>query len=605
VPIRFTQDQLAARRSNNLLTLGRLAPGASVTSAQAELRQLFAQLIEKNPQLRGDNLRVAPLHAESLQGVRQPLLLVFGAVCLVLLIAATNVAALLFARGVQRRREMALRTALGASTWDVLRPVLLESLLIAMISCVIGLGLALAGIKTIGLLAAARMPQLDGLGLDARVLAFALLISVVVAVACGVAPALRGARVDPQDALRAGRGGGAQQHRTLRGLVAFEIALSLVLLIGAGLVMKAFATLLVSDPGFDPSRIVTMRVTTSPSRYPDGTTAQQFLEPALAAMVALPGVEAAGTISALPYQTWGNNSGIRYEGRPDEDPAQLPIVEQRQVAPGFFGVTQQRLISGRLLRDSDDELSAEGRVAVVNQALVVRDFDGEDPVGRRYHIGDTKFATIVGVVSDIKNAGPVSAPRPEMYTTVRQTSRGSSAFDVVVRVATGDPLRVVPGLRAVIRSVDPTAAVGSVAAMEEVISRSVGRPRFYFILLGTFAAIAIILAASGLYGLLSYAVAQRTREIGIRSALGGTRRRIVGLVAREGVYLVGLGIALGVTASILLTRLMVSMLYGVSPLDLTTWASATAVLMAAAVLAAIIPARRAANVDPLVAIRAE
>jgi predicted permease len=179
VPIRFTQDQLAARRSNNLLTLGRLAPGASVTSAQAELRQLFAQLIEKNPQLRGDNLRVAPLHAESLQGVRQPLLLVFGAVCLVLLIAATNVAALLFARGVQRRREMALRTALGASTWDVLRPVLLESLLIAMISCVIGLGLALAGIKTIGLLAAARMPQLDGLGLDARVLAFALLISVV------------------------------------------------------------------------------------------------------------------------------------------------------------------------------------------------------------------------------------------------------------------------------------------------------------------------------------------------------------------------------------------------------------------------------------------
>jgi putative ABC transport system permease protein len=607
VPIRFTPDQLAARRNNNLLTLGRLTPGASVETAQAELRQIFAQVIEENPVLRGDNVRVAPLHAESLQSVKRPLLLIFGAVCLVLLIAATNVAALLFARGVQRRREMAVRTALGASTWDVLRPTLLESLLISLVSCVIGIALAAAGIRTIGLLATARMPQLDGMGLDPLVLGFALLLSIVTAVACGALPALRSARANPQDALRSGgRGGtGADQHRTMRGLVAVEIGLSLVLLIGAGLVMKAFGTLLTSDPGFDPSRIVTLRVTTSPARYPDGTTAQRFLEPALAAMRSVPGVEGAGTISAMPYRTWGNNSGIRYEGRPNDDPSQLPIVEQRQVTPGFFAVTRQRLASGRLLEDGDDELSPLGRVAVVNQALVARDFEGQDPVGQRYHLNDTTFATIVGVVSDIKNAGPVSPPRPEMYTTVRQTSRGSSAFDVMVRVATDDPMRVVPALRSAIRELDPTAAVGSVAAMEEVIARSLGRPRFYFTLLGTFAGIAIVLAASGLYGLLSYAVAQRTREIGIRSALGGTPGRIVGLVAKEGIHLVGLGVILGVTASVLVTRLMVSMLYGVSPLDGSTWVGATTVMVAAAVLAAIIPARRAARVDPLVAMRAE
>jgi predicted permease len=605
VPMRFTENQLAARRSNNLLTLGRLAPGVTVESAQGELRQLFAQLTEENPQLRGDNVRVAPLHSESLQSVRRPLLLVFGAVCLVLMIAATNVAALLFARGVQRRREMALRTALGASTWDVLRPVLLESVLISLVSCAIGIGLAAAGIRTIGLLAAARMPQLEGLALDGRVLAFAVLISVAVAVACAALPALRSARTDPQDALRSSRGGGSEQHRTLRSLVAVEIALSLVLLIGAGLVMKAFGTLMVSDPGFDPARIVTMRFATSPLSYPDGSTAQRFLEPALASIQTLPGVEAAGTISALPYQTWGNNSGIRYEGRSNDDPATLPIVEQRQVTPGFFGVTQQRLLSGRLLRDSDDERTETGRVAVVNQALVERDFEGQDPVGRRYHIGGTTFATIVGVVSDIKNSGPVEEPRPEMYTTVRQTSRGSSSFAVMVRVRDGDPTRVVPAIRAAVRDVDPTAAVSGELAMEEVIARSLGRPRFYFTLLGTFAGIAIVLAASGLYGLLSYAVAQRTREIGIRSALGGSPVAIVGLVAREGLSLVALGIAMGITGSVLATRLMRSMLYGVSPLDATTWLAATSVLIGATILAAVIPARRAARVDPLVAMRAE
>ena len=606
-PIRFTPDDLSRRRMNRLQTFGRLAPGATVQSAEGELRGIFANLVREYPQLTGDNVRVAPLQGESLRSIRKPMLLLFGAVCMVLLIAATNVAALLLARGVQRRREMAVRTALGATGFDAMRPVLIESLLIAALSVAIGLALALAGVKTIGLLAAARMPQLDGLRLDVPVLAFALTLSIIVAIISAIAPAIRATRVDPQDALSGGRGGGAgrEQHRALRTLVVLEISLSLVLLIGAGLVLKGFAKLLTNDPGFDPTRIVTLRVTTSAARYPDQTTVQNFLDPALEAIQAVPGVEAAAAISAMPYQQWGNNSGIRYEGRANVDQTRYPIVEQRQVSPGFFAVTKQRLVSGRLLRATDDNSPNAPQVVVVNQALVKRDFAGVDPVGKRFHLSDTTFSTIVGVVTDIRNAGPVSDPDPEMYATYRQASPGWSSFSLMVRVREGDPTGVVPGIRAAVRSVDPTAAVGSVAPMTDVIAQSLGRPRFYFSLLGTFAAIAIVLAVAGLYGVLSYAVAQRTREIGIRAALGSQRAGIVRLIALDGFRLVAAGIVLGLAGGAAVTRLMVFMLYGISPLDAATWFGAVTLMFLAAMTAAMIPARRASRVDPLIAIQTE
>jgi predicted permease len=606
-PVRFTPAQLGARRSNNLLTLGRLAPGATVESAGAELRRIFANLVEQYPQLRGDNLRVAPLHAESLSSVRKPLILLFGAVCMVLLIAATNVAALLLARGVQRQREMAVRTALGASRWDTVRPVLLESFLISITSALLGVALAAAGVKTIGLLAAARLPQLEGLRLDAGVLAFALGLSLVVAIMCGAAPGWRSAAVDPQDALRGGRGGGAgrEHHRALRALVIGEISLSLVLLIGAGLVLKGFARLLANDPGFETSRIVTLRITTSALRYPNQTAVRDFVEPAIAAIRGVPGVEAAGAISAAPYLTWGNNSNIRYEGMPNEDPASLPIVEQRQITPGFFDVTKQRLIAGRLLNASDDERPEAPRAVVVNQALARRDYPGRNPIGQRFHTSDTTFATIVGVVSDIRNAGPISDPRPEMYRLYRQTSPGTSSTTLLVRVRAGDPTAVVPGIRRAVRGIDPSAAIASVRSMDDVIARSLGSPRFYFSLLGAFAAIAIVLAVAGLYGVLSYAVAQRTREIGIRAALGSSRKAIVRLVGMEGLRLVFTGIIVGLAGGLAVTRLMEFMLYGVSPLDPRTWTLAVAILVVSATAAAIIPARRASRVDPLIAIQAE
>lgn len=603
---RFTPQRLTQRRSNSLLLLGRLAPGATVRSAETEMRGLFAQLVEAYPNLRGENMRVAPLQAENLQAIRKPLLLIFGAVCMVLLIATTNVAALLLARGVHRRREMAVRVALGASRWEAMRPAMTESLIITVAGTALGLALALAGVRTIGALAAARMQQLSGLQVDGRVVAFALILSLIVAVACGAAPAWRSATVDPQDALRGGRGGGAgrDHHRALRSLVVGEIALSLVLLIGAGLVLKAFAGLLRNDPGFETSHILTLSVTTSSARYPNQTTVRNFLEPSLAAITGIPNVEAAGAISSMPYVQWGNNSNIRYEGEPGNDPTRLPIVEQRRVTPGFFSVTKQRLISGRLLNAGDDESPTAPPVVVVNEALAKRDFKGADPVGRRFHTGDTSFATIVGVVSDIRNAGPIADPQPEMYWAFRQAGQGTSRFPIMVRTR-GEPTAVVSAVRAAIQSIDRTAALAEVAVMPEVITRSLGRPRFYFTLLGTFAGVAVLLSLAGLYGVLSYAVAQRTREMGIRIALGSSRGRLVRLVTGEGLRMVVMGVVVGWIASAALTRLMVSMLYGVNPLDRMTWVLAAIGMLISAALATLLPAMRASRANPVVAMQAE
>ena len=605
MPVRFTPQNLARRRSNYLFMLGRLARGATVQSADAEMHGLFANLIGTYPELRGENLRVAPLQSENLASIRTPLLLLFGAVCMVLLIAATNVAALLLARGVQRRRETAVRAALGATRWDTMRPALIESFVITLAGVVLGIALAAGSVKTIGSLAAARMPQLAGLGLDLRVLAFALVLAIVVAIACGAVPAWRTGSVDPQDALRGGRGGGSgrEHHRALEGLVVLEICLSLVLLIGAGLVLKGFAQLVRKDPGFDPSHILTMRVTASAARYPNGTSVKSMLEPSLAAIRGVPAVQDVASISLIPYVNWGNNSNIRYEGMSGDDPTRLPLVEERRVTPSFFSVTKQRLLSGRLLTDADDDRPQAPPVVVVNEALAKRDFAGKDAVGKRFYISDTSFATIVGVVSDIRNAGPIADPQPEMYWTYRQGGYGSS-FPLMIRVA-GDPTSVVAGVRAALHGVDPSAAISSVHSMPEVIATSLGRPRFYFSLLGSFAAIAILLALAGLYGVLSYAVAQRTREIGIRAALGSPRSAILRLVTGHGIRLVAGGIVLGLLAGAGLTRLMVFMLYGVSPLDATTWAGAALLMIAAGVAASVVPARRAARVDPLVAMQAE
>ena len=607
VPMRFTAGELAGRRSNFLWTMGRLAPDATLARAHAELRTAFTGIEAAHPRLRGEQVRVVPLRAEGVRTVRAPLLLVLSAVAIVLLIATTNVASLLLARGVRRRREIAVRAALGGSRLRIMRPVLAEAAVIMAAGLLLGLALAWLGVRTIGAVAAQRLPQLDGLGVDLRVAGFALVLSLVVLLLCGAVPAWRSAAVDPQDALRGGRGGGAGRghHRLLSGLVVTAVALSLVLLIGAGLVLRGFASLLEQDPGFDPAPILAMDVTISGERYPDGSAVRRFLEPALAQVREVPGVAAAAAISALPYEDWGHNVNVRYEGQPGDDPTRLPLAEVRSVTPEFFAVTGQRLAAGRLLQPADDERPAAPAVVVVNEALARRDFPGGDAIGRRFHTGDTTFATIVGVVSDIRNAGPVQPPQPEVYYPYLQSGRGSSSFHVVVRVRGTEPAAVAAAVQRAIRAVDPGAAVTEVRPMPEVIAASVGRPRFYLTLLGVFAAIALVLAVAGMYGVMSYAVAQRTREFGIRGALGSSVARTMRLVARQGAALVALGLALGLAGGYAATRLLESLLYGVSPLDPSAWLLATLRLAGAGLLAALLPAARAARVSPAVAMQVE
>ena len=606
MPIRFTPQQLSKRGNNYLLMLARLTDGATPASAQTELRSLFARLVAQYPQLKDENLRVAPLVAESAGTVREPLLLLFGAVCMVLLIAATNVAALLLARGVQRQREMAVRTALGAARWDVMRPAITESLMLGALGAVAGFGLAALGVRTIGALAARQMPQLAGLGVDWRVIAFGVAIALVVSLACGAAPAWRNTTIDPQDALRGGRGGGKgrEQHRALRALAVLEIALSLVLLIGAGLTLRAFAGLLDKNPGFETEHVLTFTATVAGARYPNGTAARRFLDPALDAVRAVPGVQSAGAINLVPYVNWGWNGNIRYEGASADDQTRWPLVEQRTVTPDFFTVTGQRLLNGRLLRPNDDDAATSPQVVVVNEALAKRDYHGQDPVGRRFYIGDTAKATIVGVVSDIRNVGPFSDPAPEMYWTYLQGGNDDSRFPIMMRTR-GGPKDVIAAVRRAIHGIDATAAVSDIATMPEVIEKSLGRPRFFMTMLGAFAVIALALTIAGLYGVLSYAVAQRTRELGIRVALGSSPGGLVRLVTQEGVMLVAIGVAVGFAASIAVTRVMRSILYGVSPVDASAWVLAVACLVVPTVLATVVPALRASRADPTAAMRVE
>src|SRR6185503_5725601 len=306
-------------------------------------------------------------------------------------------------------------------------------------------------------------------------------------------------------------------------------------------------------------------------------TVERFLEPALEKIRAIPGVDAAASISLIPYDNWGWNFNIRYEGQPNDDPTRLPLTENRVATPEFFQVTKQRLIAGRLLGPSDDGRAESPSVVVVNQALVRRDFAGKDPIGKRFHTGDTTFATIVGVVSDIRNFGPVEDPHAEVYRPYRQAGQGSSNFSLMVRARRGDPADLTGAIRAAIRSVDQQVAITDVRTMSQVMALSTGRARFYLTLLSVFAAVALVLAVSGIYGVLSYAVAQRTREFGIRSALGSTPGTMLRLVAGEGLRLIGLGVAIGLIGSVAVTRLLTAMLYGVSPLDRATWAVTTAV----------------------------
>ncbi|MBX3133977.1 MAG: ABC transporter permease [Gemmatimonadaceae bacterium] len=604
LPSRFTANQRAQRSSNFLRAFARLAPGQTLESAELALRTRYDGLIEQFPELRGTQVRLGAMQAESQASVRTPLLLLLAAAIAVLAIATINVSSLLLARGIRRQQELAVRTALGATRWQLLRPVLAESAVIAVGGCTIGLALAALAVRTIGLLAAQQIPQLAGASLDARTVLAAIALALLAATMGSLAPALRALRLHPGDALRGGRGSeAAGQHRALGVLVIAEGALALALLVAAGLVFKGYHQLQRNASGFEAEGMLSLLARVSPSDYAAGRIADGFLEPALEAVRAVPGVAAAGAISQLPYLEWGWNAWVRYDGMPEMPLTERPLIETRNVAPGFFETTGQRLLEGRLLEQRDNAADAP-RVIVVNRALAERDFPGRSPLGQRLYFGETA-SEIVGVVSDIRNNGPEDAPLPEAYWTFGQRHPAATGYRIVVRAASGDATSIAASVERALRGVDPRVAISQVLPMPEVIASSLGRPRFLFALFGTLAVAALLLALAGLFGMLSYVVEQRRREYGLRAALGAAPARIVRDVLRGGGLLIAGSVVLGLVVAWFLTRVMESVLYGVNPRDPVVWAAATAAMALAGLVATFAPARRAGTAHPMVAMRGE
>ncbi|HEX7118560.1 MAG TPA: ABC transporter permease [Longimicrobiales bacterium] len=603
------------RGSHYLNLVGRLAPGATLERARAELGALLAGWGAVNPGVHVPNdsthrVVVKPL-AEALVGeVRPALLLLLGAVGLVLLIACANVANLLLARAESRQKEIVVRAALGAGRWRLARQFLTESILLALVGGGIGLFLGYGGVRLLLATSAGSVPRADGIGLDVPVLVFTLVVSVVTGAIFGLAPMLHlSQRVMAVSLKESGqRTTAAAGRRHLRRLlVVSEIALALVLVVGSGLLLRSFAALQEVDPGFDPAHLLTFQLFLPESRYPEPESRAAFFEALTDRLEALPGVEAATAMTGLPPVREVNANDTEFEGKQPTPEGPAHNVDYYQVvAADYFEAMRIPILRGRAFDAGDD--AAATPVAIINETLAKVFYPGEDPLGQRIRpSGFPTWFTIVGVAKDVKQGGLSEETGTELYFYYPQIAGvgyGPQTMNVVVRT-TRPPLSLAGEVRRTVRALDATLPLAGLKTMEANLAGSVSRPRFLMLLLTIFAAIALSLAAVGTYGLLSYSVAERGREIGIRMALGAEARSVVALVLREGVALAGTGLALGLVGSLALARLLASLLFGVSSADPATYLVAPTVLLTAALAACVIPARRAATVDPMVALREE
>ncbi len=602
----LTPEQRQARGNHDSVCLGRLKPGIDRAVANAEMVALAARLAERYPDTdRGWSVRVEPLREQLTGTVRPALLILSGAVALVLLIACINVANLFLAQAAARQKEVAVRTALGASRGRMVRQLLTESLLLALAGGAVGALLAVWSLRALAVLIPAGV-RVGGLGLDGRVLAFTFLLALAAGALAGLAPALQMTRSDLASTLRDGTRAGSMTfrgRRTLRGLVVAETAMAVLLAVGAGLLLRSFTRLTAVNPGFRPRGVLTAEVTLPDSSRPPQIAA--FYATALERLRAVPGVEAAGAVSNLPMSGAESLSSFVVEGRPRPEPGQSSSADQRVATPGYFETLGVPLYSGRLFRDGD---AAEApRVAVIDETMARTYWPGVDPLGKRFHRGsaDAKqpnWITVVGVVGNVRNSGLHVEPRPQVYLPETQTT--FSTMSLAVRTK-GDPRRLAAAVRAAVHTVDPSQAVSNMMTMDEMIDRSLAGRRFNLILLGLFAGLALVLSAVGIYGVMAYSVAQRTREIGLRMALGARRRTVLALVVREAGILTLGGLAAGLILSFLATRLMASLLFGVGTNDPITLTAVSAALALVSLGAAYVPGQRATRVDPMVALRAE
>ena len=595
------------RGSHFLQVFGRLRAGVDPTTATADLLTVVARIRAVDPaEMEGRGATARSMEEVLVGPVRPALLLLLGAVGLVLLIACANVANLLLARASGRRREVAIRTALGADPRRIVLQFLTESVLLSAAGGVLGLAVAFASLRMILSFAAATLPRADAIGLDPMVLAFTAAISILTGVAFGLAPALQASRADLRQDLSDSSGktsiSGAR-HRALKGLVVAEIALSMVLLAGAGLLVRSFGTLLRTDPGLQAHNVLTFKTRLATTSELDSSLYVRFAGPLLEKLRALPGVRAAGTTSLLPVQSWGTNGNMSIVGRPQEtDQSKRPFAEFRTVSSGYFAALGIPMLAGREFTDHDVPGSLPP--IIINQEFARRYFPGEDPLGKQINAWSATPYTIVGVAGNVRQAGLDQEPRSEVYVNAafNPTRLVNTTFVVST---TSDPGRLVPSVRAAVAAVSPGQPLYGIETMESVISSSLRSRELTLVLLAVLAVLAVLLAAAGVFGVMSYLVSQRTRELGIRMALGASARGVTRMVLLDAARLAGTGVAIGLIAALALSSVMQSLLYGVGARDPVTLLATSLVLPLIAIGSSLIPALRAARADPLTSIRVE
>lgn len=595
-----------------ITAVGRLRQGVTLERARVEMAAIAQRLVKQYPLYDTDmGANVNGLQETLVQNVRPALLMLLGAVGLVLLIACGNIANLLLARAASRQREIAVRTALGAGRLRIVRQLLTESVLLAFAGGAVGLLLARVILTPLLALASKSLPSVGVIGLDGRVLAFTAAIALLAGVLFGLAPALQTAKMDVRPALSdASRGstGGASRHRVRDLLVVTEVALALILLIGAGLLIRSFARLQDVQPGFDASHLLVVDVPVSPNGYAQAPRRMSLFDQLIERSKTLPGVSAAGAALILPVTGSGSVIHFNIQGRPPKTPHDYILIGYRPVSPGYLETLRVPLLAGRMLNESDTERGPY--VAVVNQSMAKQYFPGESPLGKRIQVGATPtneipWAEIVGVVGDMKQS-LASEASAEMYIPYRQADSLIPIFAMsMVLRTTNEPHAEVSALRNAVHEIDADQPLVNFRTMQENIATSVSDPRFRTMLLGIFAASALLLAVIGLYGLMAYSVEQRTSEIGIRLALGAQRNDVLKLIVVQGLKLVLVGVAIGLGGALALSQLLTRFLYGVVPSDPATFAIVASILTLVAMVACWIPARRAMRVDPIVALRYE
>jgi putative ABC transport system permease protein len=609
-PMAFSPAEKVVRDTNYLSVIARLRNGLTLERASAQMNLLARQIAQQHPEHAGDQLKLVSLTEATVGEIRPVLWILLGAVSLVLLICCANVANLLLARAAQRQKEIAIRSAIGATRTQLVRQLLIESLLLALLGGVLGCFLAGWGIDLLLAFKPENLPRLDQVRIDWSVLMFTGGISVATGLLFGLVPALQATNPQLNEMLKEGdRSGtsGPARHRVRDLLVISEVALSLVLLVGAGLLIRSFVRLLEVDPGFRPGRVLTVSIPLPVSRYPQPAQEAEFFRRLLERVRELPGVRSAGAVTDVPL-FGGSSTGFDIEGRPLAKPNERPMTDFRSASPGYFQTMGIDLIAGRTFTPNDQADSP--LVAVINETLARRCFGKENPIGKRIGLSrPIDWREIVGVVRDVRNYGLTEEVKPECYLPYLQNApdylAGSASWMVMVVRTESDPLGYVGAIKEALQKIDPDQPIASIKPMTAYLAQSVAQRRFNMLLLAIFAGLALLLAAVGIYGVISYSVAQRQREVGIRMALGARPGHVLALIVRQGMRPALIGLVAGIFAAAGLTRFMRSLLFQVSANDPLVFIGVALVLALVAAAACFIPARRAAHLDPVDTLRSE